>query len=80
MRCQGENEMWKIRVKAILQTAIDEVIKEQQEDIDPSSTIRTELDHMVRRTRLVDLEQRLRQMLLEVEGVPELKEKKPEDG
>ncbi|MBS1197974.1 MAG: hypothetical protein H6R18_1759 [Proteobacteria bacterium] len=70
--------MWKIRVKAILQTAIDEVIKEQQEDIDPSSTIRTELDHMVRRTRLVDLEQRLRQMLLEVEGVPELKEKKPD--
>ena len=70
--------MWKIRVKAILQTAIDEVIKEQHEDIDPSSTIRTELDHMVRRTRLVDLEQRLRQMLLEVEAVPELKEKKPD--
>lgn len=71
--------MWKIRVKAILQTAIDEVIKEQQEDIDPSSTIRTELDHMVRRTRLVDLEHRLRQMLLEVEGVPEPKEKKSDD-
>ncbi len=63
--------MWKIRVKAILQTAIDEVIKEQHEDIDPGSTIRTELDHMVRRTRLVDLEKRLREMLAEVDGVPE---------
>ncbi len=69
--CEGEKEMWKIRVKAILQTAIDEVIKERQEDIDPSSTIRTELDHMVRRTRLVELEKRLGQMLLEVDGIPD---------
>ncbi len=71
--------MWKIRVKAILQTAIDEVIKERQEDIDPSSTIRTELDHMVRRTRLVELEKRLGQMLLEVDGVPDPRTQPPEE-
>lgn len=71
--------LWKIRVKAILQTAIDEVIKEQQEEIDPNATIRTELDHMVYRTRLVELEQRLRQMLLEVESVPEPKPKSEEE-
>lgn len=61
--------MWKIRVRTLLETAIQEVVKEQHEEIDPNSTIRTELDHMVYRTRLADLEQRLRQMLLEVESV-----------
>lgn len=61
--------MWKIRVRTLLETAIQEVVKEQHEEIDPNSTIRTELDHMVYRTRLADLEQRLRQMLLEVEAV-----------
>ena len=72
--------MWKTRVKSLIETAIAEVIKETSEDIDPDSTIRTELDLMVRRTRLVDLEQRLRQMLIEVESVPEVKPKKPGHG
>lgn len=72
--------MWKARVKNLIEMAIAEVIKETNEEIDPNSTIRTELDHMVFRTRMADLEQRLRQMLIEVEAVPEVKTKKPEHG
>lgn len=65
--------MWKVRVRTCLQTAINEVVNEAQGNIDPDATIRTELDGMVRRTMLLDMENRLKQVLTEVEAIPERK-------
>ena len=47
-------------------------MNESREDVDPNSTIRTELDHMIRQTRLLDMEQRLKDVLKEIEAVPEV--------
>lgn len=63
--------MWKVRVKTCLETAIAELVKESGTANDAEMTIRTELDKMVRQTRLLDVTKRLREVLREVEALPD---------
>ncbi len=63
--------MWKNRVRTCLEKAIQEVVAETKYQIDSDSTIRTEFDHMHRRTRLLEMERRLKEVLVEIEAIPD---------
>lgn len=63
--------MWKARVRTCLETAIGELVREAGAPNNPEMTIRTELDRMVRQTRLQDVAKRLREILREVEALPD---------
>ncbi len=65
--------MWKTRVRTCLEKAISEMIAESEDQGDPEMTIRSELDEMVRRTRLVEMAKRLKEALVEIENIPERK-------
>ena len=67
--------MWKRRVRTCLQKAIEEVAAEANGEIDLGATMRTEFDQMVRKTRLLEMERRLKEVLVEIEAVPERRSK-----
>ena len=64
--------MWKSRVRTCIQKAIEELTIEAKRERDFDVTIRTELNHMVTRTRLEDHVRRLTEILNEIEATDEL--------
>ena len=64
--------MWKSRVRTCIQKAIEELTIEAKRERDFDVTIRTELNHMVTRTRLEDHVMRLTEILNEIEATDEL--------
>lgn len=68
--------MWKIRVKTCLETAMNECLKEAGTASDPDLTIRSELDEMVHKTRLIDIAKRIKEVLAEVDTLPSSPKKK----
>lgn len=67
--------MWKKRVTTCLQMAINELLAEAERCTQSDATIRTELDTMVKQTRLADIAARLTEYSREVDCVAEPKVK-----
>ena len=67
--------MWKLRVKTCIEKAVDELLEEAAKNSNPDATIRTELDAMMRQTQLMGLAKRLKELLGEIQAVPEPKKK-----
>lgn len=67
--------MWKKRVTTCLQMAIKELLDEAERCTKSEATIRTELDCMVKQTRLTEIAARLSEYSREVEAVFEPKGK-----